>query len=327
MRLGGKARYLAEITNKNEVAEAMSWAEEHNSPVIMIGRGSNIIWGDQGFSGLVLINEIKGFEEFNEDEENLYVSAGSGEDWDTFVSKYTEKGYSGLERLSLIPGTVGASPVQNIGAYGAEVSNTIVSVEAYDKQKKTLVNIPSYDCNFSYRTSRFRTTDKGRFFITSVTYHLVKQNLTPPFYDSLQRYFEEKNITEYTPQAVREAVINIRNSKLPNTEEKPNSGSFFYNPIISQEQFNELLDKYPNIVYWHTKDGQVKIAAAWLIDQAGFRGIHDETGMGIWPDQALVFVNEHAASTADLLKFKQKVVGKVQEMFGITLEQEPELII
>lgn len=327
MRLGGPARYFVEVNDKNDVAAAIAWAKSKNLPVIMIGSGSNIVWSDQGFSGLVMADKIMRFEKYEEDSENVYITVGGGENWDTVVERCVKEGLTGIEALSLIPGTAGATPVQNVGAYGQEISQTLVSVEAYSADKGEFQTIRNIDCGFGYRTSRFKTTDRGKYFITAITLHLRRGNPQPPFYNVLQSYFTEHNIITYSPQIVRDAVISIRTSKLPDPAKVANNGSFFANPIVDEDQFTRLRDSYPDIRYWEMPDGKYKIAAAWLVEKAGFKDVHDqETGMATWPKQALVLVNEHAKSSADVLKFKQKIVTKVSEMFGITLEQEPEYI-
>lgn len=327
MRLGGNAAYLCDITDRFEIARAYAWAAERNLPVIMIGDGSNIVWRDEGYPGLVLVNKIKRFESFNVDEENLYLTAGAGENWDAIVQRSVEMGYGGLAELSLIPGTVGAAPVQNIGAYGREIMEVIATVEAYDVSKGSLITIPGSDCDFAYRSSRFKTTDKGKFNISAVTFHLKRSNPQPPFYDALSRYFGENNITTFTLQTIRDAVIAIRSAKLPDPQQVPNNGSFFTNPIVRQDQISQLVDFFPNIMYWNLDADNVKVSAAWLLEQAGFKNYYDnETGMATWEKQPLVFVNTAAKSTKDLLIFRDKIITKVQSMFGITLVQEPELL-
>jgi UDP-N-acetylmuramate dehydrogenase len=326
MRLGGNAAYLAEITSRQDLLDMLAWAEQRKLPVMMIGGGSNIIWKDEGFAGLILVNKILRFEEQFEDSENYYVTVGAGENWDSVVERTVAQGATGLEALSLIPGTAGATPVQNVGAYGQEIANVLVDVEAYDTQAKQFVTIPAMDCAFGYRMSRFKSTDRGRFFITAISLHLRLGNPEPPFYAAVQAYFDEHNTHEYTPKAVREAVIAIRQSKLPDPAKVANNGSFFANPIISEGQFAQLEADYPDIPHWPTDTG-VKIPAAWLLEQAGFKDIHDaETGMGTWPKQPLVLVNEHATSTAQLLAFRQKIIDTIQQKFGIALVQEPELL-
>ncbi len=327
MRLGGPAAYLTEVANRTELTKALAFASSKNVPTIMIGGGSNILWADAGYPGLVMVNKIMGFETFTEDDNNLYVTAGAGEVWDSVVERTVALGFSGIEYMSLIPGSTGGTPIQNVGAYGHEIAEVLVSVEAYDTKEQKFLNVPAADCAFAYRTSRFKTTDKGRFFITAVTMHVIRQNPMPPFYSSLQRYFEEHNVKEYTPALVRQAVIAIRSSRLPDPKLVANNGSFFANPIIDAVTFDRLQIDHPNIAHWKLKNGQVKLSAAWLIEQAGFKDIHDqETGMATWPQQALVLVNEHAQTTADLIKFRQKILDKVHSTFDITLHQEPEIL-
>jgi UDP-N-acetylmuramate dehydrogenase len=328
MGLGGAAAYLLEVSDRGVIAEAFSWAQSRALPVLMIGGGSNIVWRDEGFSGLVLVNKIAKYEAYEEDETNTYLTIGAGENWDKAVERSVQAGLTGIEALSLVPGTAGATPVQNVGAYGQEISQTLVSVEAFDTQTGQFVTIPAADCAFGYRTSRFKTTDRGRFFIISLTLHLVKGNPMPPFYAAVQRHFDEHNITEYTPAVLREAVVAIRTAKLPDPAVVHNTGSFFANPIINESALRQLQDTYTSVPYWETKQpGKFKISAAWLIDHAGLKGVHDQaTGMATWPTQPLVLVNEHAKTTADLLAFRQKILDTVHQKFGITLEQEPELL-
>lgn len=327
MRLGGTARYYTEVSSRIELEEAISWCVDNRVPPIMIGGGSNIIWRDEGFEGLVIMNKFMRYEDFAEDETNHYVTVGAGENWDAVVARTAQAGLSGIEALSLIPGTCGATPVQNVGAYGQEIADTLVSVEAYDLHTRTFLNIPAADCAFGYRTSRFKTTDRERFMITGITMHLYKQNPKPPFYRALDEYLSKNNITDYTPPVIREAVIAIRSSKLPDPAKVANNGSFFANPIVDEGVLIDIQAAHPDAPHWPTADGRVKIPAAWLIETAGFKDFHDpETGMGTWPAQPLVLVNERATSTADLLAFKQKIVDSVQQKFGITLEQEPELL-
>lgn len=327
MRLGGNAAYMVEIADRHELTEALAWAEQYKLPVLMIGSGSNIVWRDEGFPGLLIVNKIMRFEEQNEDAENYYVTVGAGENWDSVVERTVAQGVTGIEALSLIPGTAGATPVQNVGAYGQEIANVLVSVEAYDNQLKQFVNIPAMDCAFSYRNSRFKSTDRGRFFITAITLHLMRGNPQPPYYKAVEGYFEEHQITGATPEILRNAVIQIRQSKLPGPAQVANNGSFFANPIVDAGDFAQLQADHPGIPGWPTGDGNVKIPAAWLIEQAGFKDVHDTaTGMGTWPMQPLVLVNESAQTTAQLLQFKQKITDTIQQQFGIALQQEPELL-
>jgi UDP-N-acetylmuramate dehydrogenase len=327
MRLGGNAKFMADVHDRRELLEMVMWAKQQNLPLLMIGDGSNIVWRDEGFPGLVLVNKILRFEEQQEDEENYYVTIGAGENWDSTVERTVAKGMSGIEALSLIPGTSGATPVQNVGAYGQEIAQTLVSVEAYDLGTSKFVSIPNSDCGFAYRTSRFKTVDHGRFLITAITLHLMHDNPQPPFYGALQSYFDEHGVTTFTPQTVRDAVIAIRRSKLPDPAQVANNGSFFANAIIDEGSLAQLQADHGNVPHWPAGEGLVKIPAAWLLEQAGFKNAHDsETGMATWPAQPLVLVNEYAKSTAQLLRFKQKIVDTVEQKFHITLQQEPELL-
>jgi UDP-N-acetylmuramate dehydrogenase len=327
MRLGGNARYLAEANSEKDIEELVAWARLKNVPFMAIGQGSNIVWKDEGYGGLIIVNRLMGRVVLSEDEAGVSVKINAGENWDEAVAKTVENNWSGLEFLSLIPGTVGAAPVQNIGAYGAEIADTLLEVEVFDTQTHEFGSVKKEDCGFAYRTSHFKTDEKGRFIITAIVLRLKKSNPSPPFYDALAKYFGEHNVTEYTPTTVREAVIAIRSSKLPDPALVANNGSFFTNPIIDQAKFDGLKQKYPDIKGWPAKDGRVKVAAGWLVEQAGFKGVHDDqTGMATWDKQALVLVNEHAKNTADLLAFRQKIIDKVNGMFGLILEQEPELL-
>lgn len=326
MRLGGQAAFLSEASTRNDIVEGVAWSEERGLPLMVIGEGSNIIWDDDGFPGLVLVNKIEGVEVTGEFGASRYVTAGAGVHWDSFVAQTVEMGLTGIEFLSLIPGTVGATPIQNVGAYGAEVSQTIATIEAYDSTNKKFVTLRAGDCAFGYRTSRFKTTDKGRFLITSITFALEKAAPRAPFYAALQEYISVHSVTDITSQAVRDAVIAIRSSKLPDPAVVANNGSFFANPIISSDAFLELHDAFPEAPHWDVETG-VKLSAAWLIEQAGFKDFHDpETGMGTWPNQPLVLVNEGAKTTAQLKVFKQKIIDAVHAKFSVTLEQEPELV-
>ncbi len=327
MRLGGFADHAIGVTSRLELTAALDWAKQRNLPTIMIGSGSNIIWQDSGFQGLLIVNQIKRYEVFEEDEENTYITAGAGENWDEIVGRSVALGLTGIECLSLIPGTCGGTPVQNVGAYGQEIAQTLVSVEAYDTQISDYLNIPASECGFDYRTSRFKTTDRGRFYITAITLHLSHSNPQPPFYKGLQGYLDTHDITEYTPQVIRDAVIAIRSAKLPDPRTVANNGSFFANPIIEAGDFVQLQANFPEIPHWAVDNDRVKLSAAWLIEQAGFKDYHDaETGMATWQVQPLVLVNEHAGSTTDLLKFRQKILDAVDAKFHVKLEQEPELL-
>lgn len=327
MRLGGLARYLIEVHSREELSEAVTWASKRSLSIIMIGGGSNIVWRDKGFDGVVFVNRIMGYEEVVEDEKQHLLTIGAGENWDKVVACTVQDGLTGIEALSLIPGTAGATPIQNVGAYGQEIAQTLVDVNAYDLQTRQFMTIPAADCEFGYRSSRFKTTDHGRFLITAIHLRLTRANPSAPFYAAVQRYFEEHGIHKISPQVLRDAVVAIRRSKLPDPVHVANNGSFFANPVVDQALFDQIKINYPDVVCWPVANGQVKLSAAWLLEQAGFKDYHDPaTGMATWPAQPLVLVNEHAKHTADLLSFRQKIINAVQQKFRVTLEQEPELL-
>ena len=303
MRLGGPAKYLMDITSPEQIEPALEWARAHQCEVIMIGDGSNIVWTDKGFDGLVLVNKIGGFE-IQDQQFQSFLNIGAGGNWDKVVEKAAKAGLSGIEQLSLIPGTAGATPVQNVGAYGKEIADTLVCIQAYDSTEKKMVIIPKSECDFSYRKSRFNSKDKGRFLITSITLGLTKSSPMPPFYGALQSYLTRNNITDYTPQTIRDAVIAVRNSKLPNPAEVANCGSFFANPILNQMELEDLLTRYPSIPNWDIDGENSKISAAWIMEQLGLKGYHEpNTGMAIWDKHALVFVNEKAPIPLHCLLF------------------------
>lgn len=325
MRLGGTAAFLTEVSSIAELQEAWQWAKNKDLPIIVVGEGSNIVWRDEGFLGLVIANRILGYELNPFDENTASLTVGSGENWNSVVERSVKQGYYTLAPLSLIPGTVGAVPVQNVGAYGQEISNCLMTLQALDTATGQLTTLRASDCVFGYRTSRFKTTDRGKYIITATTLSVSKLPLQPPYYESLGQYFLAHGITTPSSEDVRQAVNAIRSEKLPDIKTVANNGSFFANPILPGDQLTQLLDY--GVKYWHLDDGSVKLSAAWLIENAGFKDVHDaETGMAIWPNQPLVLVNEHAKSTADLLKFKAKIVATVQNKFGVTLVQEPELL-
>lgn len=328
MRLGGTVRYVAEVTSKDELQTALAWADEQNLPAIMMGDGSNIVWRDEGFQGLLIVSKIKRYEVLEREDSDVFITVGSGENWDSVVERTVKAGFTGIEALSWIPGTAGATPVQNVGAYGQEIADVFVSAEVYDRQTKSITFLSKYDLDFKYRSSRLKTVDHGRFFIAAITLHLQKRNPEPPFYQVLERYLKEQGVEEFTPQVIRDAVIKIRTSKLPDPKEVANNGSFFSNPVVDEGTLIQIQGTYPDVVFWRLDAGRgIKLSAAWMIEKAGFKDFHDpETGMATWAKQPLVLVNEKATSTKQLLAFRQKIVEAVQKKFEVTLKQEPEIL-
>jgi UDP-N-acetylmuramate dehydrogenase len=327
MRLGGKAKYLVEITSIKELLGAYGWALDQGLGILMIGGGSNVVWRDSGFSGVVLVNKISGFEVIANDTESSTIKVGAGENWDSVVERSVKQGLSGIECLSLIPGSSGATPIQNVGAYGQEISSTLVSLEALDTASLEKVTLTNEQLDFGYRTSSLKQ-NPGEYLITSITLKLSKKPLSPPFYASLQLFLNQHNITDYSPASIRDGVIAVRSAKLPDIKKIANCGSFFANPIISKTQL-ELLESKLNleIPHWQAESDGQKVAAAWLIENVGYKDVHDQvTGIGTWKDQPLVLINESAKSTADLLSFRDEIISAVKQKFNITLEQEPQIL-
>lgn len=328
MRLGGKARFLCSVSSEKEIEGAIEFARKRNLKIHVVGGGSNTIFSDGGFDGLVLANQVRGVD-IDQDDDSAVLTVGAGEEWDGIVKQSVELGYCDIAALSLIPGSTGAAPVQNIGAYGQQLSDCVISVRAFDLEENTWVEILQQDCNFSYRTSRFNSSDKGRFIIASVKLRLDRKAVGRDFYSDIERYLNSQNIAlnDVSPVQLREAVIAVRQAKLPDPNKIANTGSFFKNPIVSPETLKELQKHYPALKAHKTDDGNLKLYAGQLIELAGMKNVHDEeTGMATWKTQALVLINEHATSTKDLLAFKRKIVTSVHAAFGITLKQEPELI-
>lgn len=322
MKLGGPARFMAEVSSVEQLQQLITNTKEKQLPFYVIGGGTNIIAHDEGFNGVIIKNRIMGMEVIAEDKDSVTIKASAGELWDDLVTLAVEKNLSGIAAMSIIPGTCGAAPVQNIGAYGEEVADTLVEVEALDTTTNQLVVLSNEQCQFGYRTSLFRDGEPGRYIITAITLTLYKTAPAPPFYAGLQRYFDEHHITDYTVQIIREAVMAIRHSKLPNPTHKPNSGSFFKNAVVPHWMLNDLLNQHPDMPHFDMGEGNYKIPTGWLIDACELKGklFH---GMRINPANALVLINESAESYQDLAAARDYIATAVYNKFKIRIEQEP----
>ncbi len=322
MRLGGNASYVADVTTREELQQIYHNAKQMNQPVYIIGGGSNLIAHDEGFAGVIVHMKIPGIEVVSDDGESTTIRAGGGEVWDNLVKFSVERNLTGIEAMSGIPGTVGAAPVQNIGAYGQELADTFISLEAYDITTDQFVTLSSDECGFAYRHSIFRGEAQGRYAIYSVTLKLWKQAPQPPFYDSLQKRFDALHVTDFTPQIIRENVLAIRADKLPDPAKVANSGSFFKNAIIEEWQLNAIKEQVEDVKYFDQGEGKFKIPAGWLIEACDLRGevLH---GMKVHDANAVVLINESAKSYADLAAARDEIVTAVQTKFQIELQQEP----
>ena len=322
MRLGGNARFMVDVHTPNDVATICKRAKEQNLPMFVLGGGSNTIVHDEGFAGIVIHNRIPGFHVIAETPSDATLKIGAGEVWDEVVRRCVEMNLTGIEALSAIPGSTGAAPVQNIGAYGQEIAETLVEVEVYDTQVGAITTLTNEQCQFAYRYSIFRGDQIGRYVILSVTLKLYRNAPQPPFYKAVQDYFDTNNITIYTPQAIRDAIIAIRTDKLPDPKVQPNTGSFFKNAIIEDWQLNQLKVEYPDMPTYDMPDGRFKVPTGWLIEQVGLKGqvLH---GMKVHDKNALVLINESATSYADLAAAREEIIGAVRDKFRIQIEQEP----
>lgn len=322
IKLGGPAKYFAEVRTVQELHDLYVDARAKNVPVFIIGGGSNVVAHDEGYQGLILRMKIPGFEVLSDDLYATTIKVGAGEVWDDVVRRTVEMRLSGIEAMSAIPGSAGAAPVQNIGAYGQEISETLVSLEAYDTQSNSIVTLQNTDCEFSYRHSMFRGSQQGRYIITSITLRLSKTLPAPPFYESLQSYFDEHSISVFTQQTVRDAVSTIRADKLPDPAVRPSAGSFFKNAIIESWRMDSLRTQYPDIKAYEMGNDTFKISTGWLIEKTGLKGqtLH---GMHVNEKNALVLINESATSYADLAAARDEIIGKVRDTFQIVIEQEP----
>jgi UDP-N-acetylmuramate dehydrogenase len=322
MRLGGNARFMTEVHTASEVAEVCKNASSQHLPIFILGGGSNIIVRDEGFDGIVVRNKIPGFEVVSSGAGRVTIKIGAGENWDEVVRRTVEMNLTGIEALSAIPGTAGAAPVQNIGAYGQEIAETLLSLEAYDVQTDSVVTLHNDDCGFSYRHSIFRGEATGRYVILNITLQLYTAAPQPPFYAAVQDYLDAHTITIFTAQTIRDAVMAIRADKLPDPTVTPNTGSFFKNAIIEDWQLADLKKDYPDIPTYDMPGGRFKIPTGWLIEQTGLKGktLH---GMRVHDKNALILINESATSYGDLAHARDEIKGAVRDKFRITIEQEP----
>ncbi len=292
--------------------------------ITILGGGSNILLTkDQ--TGLVLKNELKGIKIVEEDESFAYVCAAGGESWHDFVCFAIENKLGGIENLSLIPGSVGAAPMQNIGAYGVEIKDVFHSLQALHRTELTSHTFTHDDCKFGYRESIFKNEVKGQYVITSVTLKLTKVHTLNTSYGAIDMFLADKGIEQPTIKDVSEAVIAIRQSKLPDPKKIGNSGSFFKNPVISLAQFKILQQKFPTIAHYLNSDDSVKLAAGWLIETAGWKG-KTIGNYGVHKNQALVLVNYGGATGKEIYDLSEAILQSVKSMFGITLEREVNIL-
>jgi UDP-N-acetylmuramate dehydrogenase len=324
-KIGGPARFFCIVKNEDDLIDAIGFSKKKKVPYFVLGGGSNILVADAGFPGLVIKMEMKGIN-YTEEGNIVRVTASAGENWDKLVEETVVKGFYGLENLSHIPGTVGASPIQNIGAYGSEAKDTIETVKVLDVEKDEYKTFKNIDCKFDYRDSIFKK-EIGRYIVLSVTFILKKRGKLNFNYKDLQEHFTFKRIKEPTLKQVRDAVVQIRQRKLPDIKQYGTAGSFFKNVIVSTSKAKELLEKYPDMIAHEINEKKVKIPLAWILDHAcGFRGVK-KGNVGTYQNQALVLINYGNATSKEIIDLAQKMVDGVFEKTGIEIELEVEYIL
>lgn len=312
------ASHYCKIQSNEDLIQALEFAKQQQLNVLILSGGSNMLLPEQ-IHALVLHMDIQGIELLDADDQVQCLRVGAGQNWHDFVLWTTQQGFYGLQNLALIPGLVGASPVQNIGAYGVEVGEFIESVEVYDRKNHSFSSIKAADCDFAYRHSIFKD-HPGRYIITHVIFRLLKQPELKLNYGDLKTAVGD----EQTPENLERQVIQIRQSKLPDPKEYPNVGSFFKNPVVDLQFFDQIAQQFSNLPHYPQPNNQVKMAAGWLIDQSGWKG-KQLGSVGMFHKQALVLVNYANASLKDVRATYQAVQADVQEKFGVLLEPEPVL--
>jgi len=329
-QIGGPARWFAEATSEDDIAAGVAFARERQLPLFVLGGGSNLLVSDAGFSGLVLHIALRGIASSQEHSRPI-VSAAAGEDWDGLVAYAVATDLAGVECLSGVPGTVGGTPVQNVGAYGQEVSQTIVTVRAFDRKTAQFVDLSASACGFSYRRSIFNSTERERYVVTRVDYALNKNGPANFVYADLARYFAARNVISPTLAEVRDAVRTIRQQKgmliVPGDADCRSAGSFFKNPVVPVTVLDSLAQQLgvekKSIPAYPAQDGEVKLSAAWLIERAGYQKGYALGNAGISSRHTLALINRGGASAADVLALRDKVTETIASRFAIRLEPEP----
>jgi UDP-N-acetylmuramate dehydrogenase len=314
------ARQAAIISSVSDLQELFEEGHLRQKPLLILGEGSNVLFTDC-FEGLVLLNQIRRKEVLEETDHHIFLRVNAGEFWSSLVDFTVDKGWGGLENLSLIPGTVGAAPVQNIGAYGVELKDVMESLEAFDLQTGQVVQFANKDCAFAYRSSIFKQQYKNRYFILSVTFKLDKKPKFQLEYGPLRKAFADVPLEELSLKQVSEFVKSIRHSKLPAPEKLKNAGSFFKNPVVSFDKLAALKKQFEDIPSYKLPDDRFKLAAGWLIEQCGWKGkrIGDA---GVYEKQSLVLVNFGEAKGKEILALATSIQQSVTEKFGVLLEME-----
>ncbi|MHB1177615.1 MAG: UDP-N-acetylmuramate dehydrogenase [Daejeonella sp.] len=322
-RVSADARWFADVSREEDLKELFANERLKSNPLLILGGGSNMLF-TKDFSGLVVHMNIRGISHETRGND-VYVTAGGGEVWNDLVNFCVDHELPGLENLSLIPGSVGASPVQNIGAYGVELQDVFHSCRAFEISSGNIRTFSKQDCQFRYRDSVFKSVYKGLYIITEVTFKLSKMFKPNVAYGAIQQELENRRISNPSIKDISSVVSYIRVSKLPDPETIGNAGSFFKNPIIPVGKFVQLQSNFPDIVHYPSAEGFKKLAAGWMIEQCGWKG--KVTGnTGTWKNQALVLVNHGDATGSEIFNFSKMIIESVQSRFDITLEREVNII-
>lgn len=316
------ARHFGRFSSISELESLISKRE--NEPLLILGGGSNILF-TKNFEGLVIRNEIKGIELIEETDSAVVIKAGAGEIWHEFVLHCIERNWGGIENMSLIPGSVGASPMQNIGAYGVEIKDVFHSLEAFEIATGKIRVFNHEECQFGYRESVFKRELKDQFIIVSVSYRLTKEHKINSSYGAINAELEAQGIFHPTIKDISNAVIAIRSSKLPNPKEIGNAGSFFKNPVVDIDTLVNIEKEFENVPNYPAGHGKVKLAAGWLIEQAGWKGKTFDT-YGVHKNQALVLVNYSNSEGSDIFKLSNDIIKDIQLKFGVLLEREVNIL-
>ena len=322
--INAEARYFIALSSIDEIQEIIAEKIFKNNKKLILGGGSNLLFC-KNFDGIILKNNLKGIKSIKEDADYYYIKAGAGEVWHDLVMHCINNNYGGVENLSLIPGNVGASPMQNIGAYGVEIKDCFYELDAINIADNTIHTFNKARCKFGYRESVFKQELMNQFIIISVTYKLLKTPIFNTQYGAIEKELEEMGVKELSIKSISKAVCNIRSSKLPNPKEIGNAGSFFKNPEISRNKYEILKNKFPSIVGYDLENGNVKLAAAWLIEQCGWKG-KTFGDAGVHKLQALVLVNYGNAIGKEIYDLSQKILESVFTKYEIILEREVNII-
>ncbi len=318
--LDSSARFFVEVSSATELTEILVDQVWKHTPKFILGGGSNVLF-TRDIDALVIHPAIKGIEKIKEDDLHVWVKAGAGEIWHDFVMYCVDRNYGGVENLSLIPGTVGAAPMQNIGAYGVEIKDVIHSVEAVSIQTGDVTIFSKEECQFGYRESVFKRDLKDQYIITGATFVLNKKPVLNVGYGDIQKTLQEMNVGDVTIKTVSEAVMHIRRSKLPDPAVIGNAGSFFKNPEIALDLYTDLQSKFPGIPGYPVGNGKIKVPAGWLIEKAGWKG-YRQGAIGVHEKQALVLVNYGGGSGNEIKTLSETIQDSVQQKFGIRLNAE-----